>query len=92
MSLAPLTSVSAGSVALALKLYEWAEAARFQPLSPGSHRFIEPWSFLIGLFTGIILYAAVEWALTIRWVLIRWTEARLESRLVSRPKELYKLL
>lgn len=70
MSLRPLTTgLSAGSsVALALKLFEWADSAHFQPLLAGSSsssRFIEPWSFILGLLTGLIIYATIEWALTV---------------------------
>ena len=95
LSLRPLTTgLSAGSsVALAWKLLEWADSSHFQPLLSGStSRYLEPWSFLFGLITGLLLYGAIEWALTLRWCVIQWVEHQTQSRPRPRPKELYKLL
>ena len=97
MSLRPLTTgLSAGSsVALALELFEWADSAHFQPLLAGSSsssRFIEPWSFILGLLTGLIIYATIKWALTLRWCLVQWVDHQVNHRPAHRPKELYKLL
>jgi hypothetical protein len=64
MSLKPLTTgVSAGSsVALALKLLGWADPSHFQFIvsGPASRRFLEPWSFLLGLLVGIFFYGILD--------------------------------
>ena len=96
MSLRPLTTgVSAGSsVALALKLLDWADPSHLQSIvsSTSGPRFLEPWSFLLGLLVGICIYGILDWALTLRWCLVQWVETCVGQRQSGRKKELYKLL
>ena len=97
MSLRPLTTgVSAGSsLALALKLLDWDHHKLLDLYRETDLPRFDSGSFLCGLICGLILFALIEWLVTLRWCLLQWVEglrAHQEQASTPRKKELYKLL
>lgn len=101
MSLRPVTTgVTAGSsVALALKLLGWVDPTAVPPWFDTGNtsqpaKLLEPWSFLLGLLCGLLVYSAIEWFFTLRWALVTWIQHHCGALPASTAakKELYKLL
>jgi len=84
-----------GTVALVLKLLNWADRQPaqlpFPPLEP------LPWhldgaSFAAGIAVGILAYAFVEFCLTLKWAFIAWVSCQRGCEVPAPPKPLYKIL
>ena len=89
--------VSAGSsLALVLKLLSWADTPG-APLPPAFCDAIAVWhfdstSFAAGLVCGILLYAVVEFLITLRWAITQWISARSGFQATIDPKPRFKIL
>ena len=89
--------VSAGSsLALVLKLLSWADNHPVVP-PPALCDAIVGWhfdstSFAAGLVCGILLYAVVEFLITLRWAIAQWVATRTGCQPVFDPKPRFKIL
>lgn len=94
MSYRPLTAgVSAGSsLALALKILNFDHQNLLDIYRSVDSPHFDPWSFICGLLCGLVLYALIEWAITLRWCLVQWVQSVSEAPPQPRRKELYRLL
>ena len=82
-----------GTVALVLKLLNWADK---QPIQVPSFEPL-PWqldgpSFAAGIVVGLLAYAFVEFCLTLKWALIAWVSYQRGADPPPPPRPLYKIL
>ena len=87
-----------GSLALAYKLLSWIDR---QPVVPGgdlcqAFAAEQGWhwgSFTCGVATGIALYVAIEFLVTLKWAFCQWVaEWRAHRELVGGGKPSYRIL
>lgn len=87
-----------GSLALAYKVLSWIDR---QPVAPAADfcQALGPeqawhWqSFVVGIFTGICIYIAIEFVVTIKWGFCQWVaEWRLQQGLDRGSKPSYRIL
>lgn len=88
------SGVSTGSsLALVYKLLDWASTHPPALICDSVHWRLDGFSFAIGLAAGLLLFAAVEAAVTLKWAFVHWVSTWHSGQVeVRRPKELYKLL
>ncbi len=94
MSGAVTSGVSTGSsLALVYKLLDWASTHPPALICDSAYWRLDGPSFALGLLAGLLIFAAVEAAVTFKWAFISWFTAwQTRAVEVRRPKELYKLL
>ena len=86
-----------GSLALALKLLSWADNPVLPPpalcehLSGGDWRW-ESTSFSAGLICGLVLYAGIEFLITLRWAIVQWISSKGQVSATFDPKPRFKIL
>ena len=87
------SGVSTGSsLALVYKVLDWASTHPPVPFCDLSWR-LDGFSFALGLASGLLIYAAIEAAVTLKWAFVSWVASyQVAPTEVRRPKELYKLL
>ena len=92
--------VSAGGrLALALKLLSWADnpalpvpaPALCEHLSAGDWRW-DSTSFSAGLICGLVLYAGIEFFITLRLAIAQWISCRNASPASFDPKPRFKMV
>ena len=82
-----------GTVALVLKLLNWADRQPLSlpPLEPLPWQLDGP-SFAAGLVVGLSIYILVEFCLTVKWAFIAWVQCHRGGDAPLPPRPLYKIL
>ncbi len=85
---------AAGTLALAQHLLAFGPGVNHQPVdwtSVCGDRHFDPYSFIAGIFTGLLLFGLIEAFLTLRWALIQLVQGcQFSGSREKRP--LYKFL